>query len=140
MPSYLEPHCANCKSVRCTHGKPIRRVHPSELSEKKMGGGKKKLTLKQMEKTQKKQPKKKTKTGSKSTPDTKAAGTTLPDLKREKIIPKLKKMGAITPYGTASRFDVRLSTAREMLKELEKQGTIEYVSGSKNLKIYKLPD
>lgn len=106
-----------------------------------MGGGKKKLTLKQMEKTQKKQPKKKeTKTGSKSAPDKKAAGTTLPDLKSEKIIPKLKKMGAITPYGTASRFDVRLSTAREMLKELERQGTIEYVSGSKNLKIYKLPD
>ncbi len=105
-----------------------------------MGGGKKKLTLKQMEKTQKKQPKNETKTGNKSTPDKKAAGTTLPDLKSEKIIPRLKKMGAITPYGTASRFDVRLSTAREMLKELERQGTIEYVSGSKNLKIYKLPN
>jgi len=37
----------------------------------------------------------------------------------------------------ASRFNIRLSLAKTFLKELEKRKMIEYVSGGKNLKIYK---
>jgi ribosomal protein S25 len=38
----------------------------------------------------------------------------------------------------ASRFNIRLSLAKTFLKELEKRKMVEYVSGGKNLKIYKL--
>jgi ribosomal protein S25 len=106
-----------------------------------MGGGKKKLTLKQMDKIQAREAaKKESKTSSRPTSDKKVAQMVLPNLKSEKVMTELKKARAITPYAISSRFDIRISVARDFLKELERQGTIEYVSGSKNLKIYKLPD
>lgn len=105
-----------------------------------MGGGKKKLTLKQMDKIQTREAaKKESKTSSRPT-DKKVAQIVLPNLKSEKVMTELKKARAITPYAISSRFDIRISVARDLLKELERQGTIECVSGSKNLKIYKLPD
>jgi ribosomal protein S25 len=103
-----------------------------------MGGGKKRLTLKQMAKTQsrKDQERKERKSG-RSTTEKKSLGLTLPDLKSKKVIAGLKTMKALTPYTVASRFDLRLSVAKNFLKELERRKMIEYVSGSKNLKIYK---
>lgn len=105
-----------------------------------MGGGKKKLTLKQMEKMQTRRTAKKESKSSRHAIDKKAAEIILPDPKSEKVMTGLKKMRALTPYAVASRFDIRMSVARDLLKQLERRGTIEYVSGSKNLKIYKLPD
>ena len=105
-------------------------------------GGKKKLTLKQMERSSEKKdegPKR----GGKSTgpaPEKKAPGIIQPDLKSDKVIGEIKKMKAVTPFTVASRFDLRLSVARDMLDELAQKGIIEYVSGSKNLKIYKPHD
>jgi small subunit ribosomal protein S25e len=108
-----------------------------------MGGGKKKLTLKQMEKTQARGPAKEKKErsgGSRPMIDKKVAEIMLPNVEGPKTLAELKKIRALTPYAVASRFDVRLSVARDFLKELERRGTIEYVCGSKNLKIYKVPD
>lgn len=105
-----------------------------------MGGGKKKLTLRQMEKTQSKGTVKKGSKLGRSATDKKAAEIVAPNLKSEKILAELKRIRALTPYTVASRFNVRLSVARDILKQLERRGTIEYVSGSKNLKIYRLPD
>jgi ribosomal protein S25 len=51
---------------------------------------------------------------------------------------ELKGMKVLTPSIVASRFNIRLSLANAFLKELEKRKVIEYVSGGKNLKIYKL--
>jgi len=101
-------------------------------------GGKKKLTLKQMAKMQERrdQERKERKLGG-PTSEKKSIGIILPDLKSEKVIGELKKMRALTPYTVASRFDLRLSVARDMLEELNRRGIIEYISGSKNLKIYK---
>jgi len=106
-------------------------------------GGKKKLTLKQMERASEKKDEATTKRGAKSgglLPEKKAPGITAPDLKSEKVIGEVKKMKAVTPYAVASRFNLRLSVARDMLDELAQKGIIEYVSGSKNLKIYKPHD
>ena len=129
------------KSVRSHNvGNSIRNNTLSELSEKKMGGGKKKLTLKQMVKMQTRRTAKKESKPRRPATDKKAAEIILPNLKSEKVMAELKKMRAITPYAIASRLDIRQSVARDLLKELERRGTIEYVSGSKNLKIYKLPD
>ncbi len=103
-----------------------------------MGGGKKRLTLKQMARVQsrKDQQRKERKSG-RSTTEKKSLGLTLPDLNSKKVIGELRKMKALTPYNVASRFDLRLSVARDFLEELERRRMVEYVSGSKNLKIYK---
>lgn len=105
-------------------------------------GGKKKLTLKQMERMTDKQapPKKENKSSGGSAPEKKVAGITMPDVKSEKIITELKKMKVLTPYTVASRFDLRLSIARDMLDELQQKGIIQFVSGSRNTKIYKPAD
>jgi small subunit ribosomal protein S25e len=108
-------------------------------------GGKKKLTTKQMERTQEKKddaqaPKRGGKTGSGFTSEKKAPSIILPDLKSEKVIGEVKKMKAVTPYAIASRFNLRLSVARDMLDELTQRGILEYVSGSKSIKIYKPHD
>lgn len=107
-------------------------------------GGKKKLTAKQMERVQEKKddaqaPKRGGKTGG-FTSEKKAPSIILPDLKSEKIIGEVKKMKAVTPYAIASRFNLRLSVARDMLDELAQRGILEYISGSKSIKIYKPHD
>jgi len=105
-------------------------------------GGKKKLTLKQIERMQEKKDEAQRRGGksSGSAPEKKAPGITPPDVKSDKVIGEVKKMKAVTPYAIASRFNLRLSVARDMLDELAQRGVIEYVSGSKNLKIYKPHD
>jgi len=105
-------------------------------------GGKKRLTLKQMERASEKKDES-SKKGGKSTgpaPERKAPGIMTPDIRSDKVIAEVKKMKAVTPYAVASRFNLRLSVARDMLDELAQRGIIEYVSGSKNLKIYKPHD
>jgi small subunit ribosomal protein S25e len=105
-------------------------------------GGKKKLGIKQMEKQQSTQDdskaagdKKKEKAGPPK--ERKTVGIMPPDTKDGKIIAEVKKMGALTPYSIATRYGVRISAAKEFLKELETNGTLELVSGSHNIKIYK---
>ena len=94
-----------------------------------------------MEKTEEKKDEKE-KRGGKSgiSPEKKAPGIISPDLKSDKTIGEIKKMKVITPYTIASRFNLRLSVARDVLDELAQRGVIEYVSGSKYLKIYKHHD
>jgi small subunit ribosomal protein S25e len=104
-------------------------------------GGKKKLTLKQMERTEEKKDEtsKREKKSSGPASEKRAPGIIPPDLS-EKVIGEVKKMKALTPYTIASRFNLRLSVARDMLEELAQRGIVEYVSGSKYLKIYKPHD
>jgi len=105
-------------------------------------GGKKKLTLKQMEKMAEKTapPKKESKSSGGGAPEKKVAGITPPDIRSEKVLSELKKMKVLTPYTVASRFDLRLSVARDMLDELQQRGVIQFVSGSRSTKIYKPAD
>jgi len=46
-------------------------------------------------------------------------------------------MKVLTPYLIASRFNLRLSVAKDFLEELHQRGLVEYVSGGRNIKIYK---
>jgi small subunit ribosomal protein S25e len=104
-----------------------------------MGGGKKKQSLKQMTKPKKtKEPKNKEKKSDAAAASRKPLGLTMPDINNKKVMGTLKGMKALTPSEVASRFNIRLSLAKSFLKELEKRKMIEYVSGGKNLKIYKL--
>jgi small subunit ribosomal protein S25e len=103
-------------------------------------GGKKKLGLKQMERMQTKKDeedkKKKEKTVAPSK-ERKLSGIVPPDLKNEKIVGELKKMHVLTPYAVASRFNIRISAAKDFLEQLEENGVIQLVGGNHNIKIYK---
>ena len=104
-------------------------------------GGKKKLGLAQMEKQQvdqddKGKEKKKEKSGPPKEKRT-IIGVVAPDAKNERNIAEIKKMNVLTPYGVATKFGVRISAAKDFLEQLEKNGYVELVSGSHNIKIYK---
>jgi len=60
-----------------------------------------------------------------------------PDAKNDKVIAEIKKMPVLTPYAVATRFNVRISAAKEFLEQLEQNGAVQLVSGSHSLKIYK---
>ena len=104
-------------------------------------GGKKKLGIKQMEKQQhdKAEEDKAKKKEEKKGPPTKKANVSImaPDAKDPKIVAEIKKLGVLTPYAVASRYSIRISTAKDFLDQLEASGAITQVSGSHNLKIYK---
>ena len=68
----------------------------------------------------------------------KSLGLTLPDIESKKVMGELKGAKVLTPSVVASRLNIRLSLAKTFLKELEKRRMVEYVSGGKNLKIYKM--
>jgi small subunit ribosomal protein S25e len=106
-------------------------------------GGKKKLGLKQMERQQEKKDeedkakeKKKEKAGPSKEKRT-TIGVVAPDVKNEKIVAEVKKMNVLTPYAVASRFNIRISAAKDFLEQLEESGAVQLVSGSHNIKIYK---
>ena len=104
-----------------------------------MGGGKKKQSIKQMTKPKKqKQIKPKAKKTEATQVTNKTLGLTMPDINNKKVMDTLKGMKVLTPAELGSRFNIRLSLANAFLKELEKRKMIQYVSGGKNLKIYKL--
>ncbi len=105
-------------------------------------GGKKKLGLKQMERMQEKRDeeskskdKKKEKAGAPR--ERKTIGVIPPDVKNVKIVNEVKKMKVLTPYAVASRFNIRISAAKDFLEQLEQNGAVELVSGNHNIKIYK---
>jgi small subunit ribosomal protein S25e len=104
-------------------------------------GGKKKLGLKQMERMQAKRDKeekektKKEKAG--PSKERKVIGVIPPDVKNEKIVNEVKKMNVLTPYVVASRFNIRISAAKDFLEQLEQNGVVQLVSGSHNIKVYK---
>jgi small subunit ribosomal protein S25e len=103
-----------------------------------MGGGKKNKSLSQMTKTKApKAPKHKEKTDAQP-PAKKGLGITIPDINNKKVMGELKGLKVLTPSVVASRLNIRLSLAKDFLNELQKRKMIEYVSGGKNLKIYKL--
>ncbi|KPV63777.1 MAG: 30S ribosomal protein S25e [Candidatus Bathyarchaeota archaeon BA1] len=102
-------------------------------------GGKKKLTLKQMERMRVRKGERKEGKSGGAVAEKKPAGIIPPDAKSEKVIGEIKKMRVLTPYMVASRFNLRLSVAKGLLRELEQRGILEYVSGGENIKIYKLP-
>ena len=102
-------------------------------------GGKKRLSLKQMERMQAKRDEERRKREKKAagSREKKAPRIIPPDPKNEKIVGELKKMPVLTPYTVASRFNIRISAAKDFLEQLEENGVIQLVSGNHNLKIYK---
>ena len=107
-------------------------------------GGKKKLSLKQMERMHKKKDEQEKRKKKEKTPasarEKKPSGIVPPDPKNEKIIGELKKMRVLTPYTVASRLNIRISAAKDFLEHLEEHSVIQMVSGDHSIKIYKAAD
>lgn len=102
-------------------------------------GGKKKLSLKQMERMQaRQQAKEKKKEKEATTKEKKIAGILIPEVDGKKMVDELKKMRVLTPYTIASRFNIRISTAKDFLEKLESEGIVRMVSGNHTLKIYEV--
>ena len=109
-------------------------------------GGKKKLGIKQMERMQKRrdegeklqEKKKREKAGSPK--ERRTIEVVPPDAKNEKIVKEIKKMNVLTPFAVASRFNIRISIAKDFLEQLEQNGTVQLVSSSHKTKIYKPAD
>ena len=60
-----------------------------------------------------------------------------PDAKNEKLVAEVKKMPVLTPYAVSTKYNVRISAAKEFLATLEKNGAVELVSSSHSIKVYK---
>lgn len=102
-------------------------------------GGKKKLGLKQMERMQARkdaEEKEKKKEKAAAPREKRTSEIIPPDPKNEKIISELKKMPVLTPYAVATRFNIRISAAKDFLEQLEEQGVVKFVSGNHDIKIY----
>lgn len=104
-------------------------------------GGAKKLSLAQAEKQQgmqtDKQEKKPAPGKPKTSAEKKVGSIDLPDLKENELMTELSKMKAITPYQVASRYNIKLGVAKNLLSKMEQRGFIKMISRNGNMKIYK---
>ncbi len=69
-------------------------------------------------------------------PEKKASGIGLPNVESKELLEELSKMRAVTPYGVASRFNVKLSVAKDILEELERRRVVQQVGGNSRIRIY----
>ncbi|KON27579.1 hypothetical protein AC480_04525 [miscellaneous Crenarchaeota group archaeon SMTZ1-55] len=104
-------------------------------------GGAKKRSLKQIERQQTLRSKKDQQEPRKRRTEATAAdrlkgGISLPGVEDKELVAELAKMKAITPYVVASRYDVRLSVAKNLLNSLQQRGIVQLMAGNSNLKLY----
>ncbi|MCD6465306.1 hypothetical protein J7L27_02935 [Candidatus Bathyarchaeota archaeon] len=104
-------------------------------------GGKKKPTISQAEKAllreSQKQEGRKGRIKEMSRVEKKVSGVIPPNPKDENIIKEIRRMRFLTPYLLASRYNLRISVAKDFLEELHRQGVITQVSSSRYVKIYR---
>ena len=102
-------------------------------------GGRKKLSLTQMERLQaRRQREQERRVRSQSMMgERKASSVLMPEIKDD-LMDEIRKMRVVTPFAVASRFDLRISVAKDLLEELERKKIVELVSRSRKTKIYKV--
>ncbi|RLF13903.1 MAG: hypothetical protein DRJ66_07010 [Thermoprotei archaeon] len=102
-------------------------------------GGRKKLTLKQMEKQQllrlRKEEEKRRRV--KEEKEKQVALTFVDPSIYEAIKKEAPKATLLTPYIIASKYNVKLSTAKKILRQLEKEGLIQLISRSRRTEIFR---
>ena len=99
-------------------------------------GGKKKRSLKQAEKAQRKKAAEERKKSAAEAITKKVLSINIPKMSSREILDEIKKMRVITPYEISSKYEVRISLAKDFLEELERKGYIQLVSKNKDLRIY----
>ncbi len=104
-------------------------------------GGAKKASLAQSEKQQQmqtskqegKQPKS---AKQKAPPEKKGGSSDILTISEQELVSELTKMKAITPYQVASRYNVKVSLAKDILERLKNRGQIRMVASSGGMKVY----
>lgn len=103
-------------------------------------GGAKKFTLAQAEKQQQmqtaKQEQQKT-AKTKAALEKKTATTNIMNLNDKELVAELTKMKAITPYQVASRYNIKVSAAKDLLHRIERHGQLQIIASSGGLKVYR---
>jgi small subunit ribosomal protein S25e len=106
-------------------------------------GGAKKRSLAQAEKQQQMQTTKQQKDqkaaakAGKAEAQEKAGRFTDQDL-TEKELNELAKIKALTPYAVATKYNIKLSVAKDILETLEKKKAVQQVASGGGFKVYKL--
>jgi len=107
-----------------------------------VGGGKKRRSISQMVKSQSAEKGRgKSKSGkrgeSSSGREKRGLKIVQPNPGDKGATSELLKMRVLTPYTVASRLNLRLGVAKDLLEDLHRRGLITYVSGGRNIRIYK---
>lgn len=55
----------------------------------------------------------------------------------EEIRKYVQRAKVITPQSLALKYDIRVSVARKLLREFQREGLVVYVDGNSRLRIYK---
>lgn len=55
----------------------------------------------------------------------------------EEIRKYVQRAKVITPQSLALKYDIRVSVARKLLREFQREGLVAYVDGNSRLRIYK---
>jgi ribosomal protein S25 len=106
-------------------------------------GGQKKKNISQMEKaqtTQEKKVQKPKKTKGQILAEGKQRSIGIPNINDQKLVSKLSKFKALTPYEISSQLNLKVGLAKKLLKELEKKGSIKKIEGNSRIRIYQVTD
>jgi len=95
-----------------------------------------KKSLKQIERQQRKKDSKDKEKGGRVTKTIGALD--IEEIDSEDLMEQLQKMKAVTPTGLAIHYSLKVSMAKRLLKQLQKDKVVEMVSRSHNLKVYAL--
>ena len=102
-------------------------------------GGKKRPTISQAEKAQRRREEEARRELRRKLErsEKKILDITPPDIKDEKVLNEIKRMKVITPFSIASKYEVRMSIAKQFLETMHRKGIIELVSKNGDLRIYR---
>lgn len=95
-----------------------------------------KKSLKQIERQQRKKDSKDKEKGGRVTKTIGALD--IEEIDSEDLMEQLQKMKAVTPTGLAIHYSLKVSMAKKLLDQLQKDKVVEMVSRSHNLKVYAL--
>jgi len=102
-------------------------------------GGKKRPTISQLEKRMKKMSKKGKEKKEAKRITTRSKATTIEELSLksiEELYKEVKSSKLLTPYSLATRYKIKISTAKYLLRELESAGLLRLVEKSRRVAIY----
>jgi len=83
-----------------------------------------------------KQEGKQPKSAKKAPPEKKGGSSDILTISEQELVSELTKMKAITPYQVASRYNVKVSLAKDILERLKNRGQIRMVASSGGMKVY----
>lgn len=99
-------------------------------------GGTKKKSISQMLKAQLAQQERERRRVQEAKSEKKIAGIEGPDVESREFIEEVKSMKVVTPYLLASKYNLRLSVAKDYLEILESKGILRRVGGHNRIRIF----